>query len=153
MAEGVKGLRAWRGTRRCDKTDARQACLLGQAHQAQDFAIGHRLISPELNFNLRLLNGDLLQGIGQCRHADGLVIEENFASRCEAEGDGFRCFARLRGLRLGQIEPNGTGQQGGREDKNNQQNQHDIDQRRDIDLAEGLGLRRSGKATKCHGVA
>jgi len=56
-------------------------------------------------------------------------------------------------LRLRQVEAGGAGEQRGREDKNNQQDQHDIDQGRDVDVAEGLGLRRSGKATKCHGAA
>jgi hypothetical protein len=134
-----------------DKADAAEARLLGDSHEFDHLAVGHGLIGPELDFSVGLGGGHTLQGSRQSLFANGLVVQKQFTGLIQAEVDGFRRFAGLRTLSRRQVQAKGAGQQGRRQNEDDQQHQHDVDQRRDIDLAKGLGLWAAGETTECHG--
>ena len=113
-----------------------------------DAPIGHLRIGPQPQLGVGVGLCRLTQLLSQALGCDRLVGQKNLASPVDHQRQRTGRLRRLRGGTLGQVQLDGTGQQRRRQDENHHQHQHDIHQRRDIDLADGLCASRALQAAK-----
>ena len=104
---------------------------------AHDFAVGDRLVSAnedrDIGFRLRQLQQAGLESFV----GDGAVIEEERAGLVDS--DGARVFGLQRiGLPLRKVDGHPLLDQGERDDERDQQNERQVHQRRQVNLAELL---------------
>jgi hypothetical protein len=82
------------------------------------------------------------------------IVPVHNAVLIDGELNGFRLGERCRTLCVGQVQLNGVGKQGRGDDKNDQQHQHDINERYDVNVRQGSLMRMAMlEATECHAVS
>ena len=127
---------------------------LVMVHGWMDVAASYQFVVDALAADHYVIAPDW-RGFGQTQAQsfgrDGLVVQVHRALGVHHQGDRLGGRTGLAALRLGQVQADGAGHQGGCEDEDHQQDQHHVHHGRDVDLAHGRIGFGGRQATEGHG--
>ncbi len=130
---GLPGSRRRRGLFG-QQRDLGEAALGDRAHHLHDPAVGEILVAAHEDAPLRVVLGDRLQLVDEIGDIDRLVLQEDRAVGLDRDGQRLAVAVQRLGVGLRQIDRHAGGHQRRGDHEDDQQHQHHVDQRRDVDL-------------------
>src|SRR3954471_24075142 len=117
-----------------DEADLQYPGALAVVDHAPDELVAPFAIAADMHLGLRILHRDLLQAREQLRLVDELVVPEEIAVAVDRDDDVLRLGLRRQVALLRQLERDVLDHHRDRDQEDDQQHQHHVDERRGVDL-------------------
>ncbi|ENN87297.1 hypothetical protein RHSP_25758 [Rhizobium freirei PRF 81] len=119
-----------------DQTDILVTGLLDARHDVGDHAIGRLAVTAHENALVVASGRDRLQLGGDLGHVDLRFLQEDLTVGLDRNGDGLGLGVERACLRLRQVDRHARRHHRRRDHEDDQQNEHDVDQRRHVDIGD-----------------
>src|SRR5262249_21675422 len=131
------------GRRLGHQPDAREACLTHRGHRAHDLSIGHRLVRTDVDLPVATRRADRTQLLRELGERVRGVVQVHLAGLRDVDDELLLGAGQRPGRGLRQIDGHALLEDRRRHHEDDEKHQHDVDQRRHVDVGDGVAAARS----------